>query len=150
MEWNFSNTIRRGHTQDSAPPTSSEKEEVKREEVKSRVEATRRHTLTESTDSEDGPIRVEIEDTAFVAIGDRSSIVIGERGECSAGGGEVMGDGDNREGGEGGKVCLLQEPERTRGDGQEADSRRLDTPPSSSLQHTILPLLAQVSHMTIT
>ena len=139
MEWNFSSTIRRGQPQDSDPvaeegggeggggATGEEEEQ----------EDTRRHTLTGPVDLESPPIRMEIEDTAFVSIGHRSSIVVGD-----SGGGED-GGGESREGGEGGKGCVLQEPERTQGDGQEAEVQQL-TPPSSTLQHTVLPLLAQV------
>ena len=145
MEWNFSNTIRRGQTQDPVSPTTTTTTTTTasddRDETSSRD--TRRHTLTETTnDDDDGPIRMEIEDTAFVAIGDRSSIVIGET-SAGVGDDEVMG-GNDRKGGEGG---VLQEPERTQGDGQEDE--RLDTPPSNALQHTILPLLAQVMNHVI-
>ena len=131
MEWNFSSTIRREKETTTPPsPRSPGGEEE---------EDTRRHTLTGPVELEvEQPIRTEIDDTAFVAVGDRSSVVVGER-ESSASGEE----GEGREGGEGGKGCVLQEPERTRGDGQEADGW-LVTPPSSSLQHIILPLLTQV------
>ena len=140
MEWNFSNTIKRsGHTQDS-PPVSTSEEVGSGEGREGRTEDTRRHTLTEEEDDSEA-LRLEIDDTAFV-IGDRSSLVIGEGGSDS---GEDGGGG--REGGEGGKVCVLQEPERTRGDGQEAD-KRLESPPSTSLHNIILPLLSRVSHVT--
>ena len=157
MEWNFSNTIRRGQPQESQPESSvTEVEEdergagetgeggrrgtlVDRERRDTLVEGdTRRHTLTGPVELESPPIRTEIDDTVFVSIGNRSSVVIGERKSGS-------GEGVSREGGEGGKGCELQEPERTRGDGQEAESRHEKTPSSSTLQHTILPLLAQVN-----
>ena len=144
MEWNFSNTIKRSHPQESPPASTSEEGGSGEERKKGdKVEDTRRHTLTE--DDENDPLRLEIDDTAFV-IGDRSSLVIGEGGSDSGeGGGEGVGKG-GREGGEGGKVCVLQEPERTRGDGQEAD-KRLTSPPSTSLHNIILPILSRVSHV---
>ena len=145
MEWNFSNTIKRGQTQDSPPASPSEGEAGEGEEGRERVKDTRRHTLTEPVEEEDDdidPMRLEIDETAFV-IGDRSSVVVGEGGSYSGEGGE----GEGREGGEGGKVCVLQEPERTQGDGQEAE-KRLESPPSTSLHNIILPLLSRVSHAT--
>ena len=143
MEWNFSNTIKRsGHTQDS-PPVSTSEEVGSGEGREGRTEDTRRHTLTEEEDDSEA-LRLEIDDTAFV-IGDRSSLVIGEGGSDS--GEDGGGGGGGREGGEGGKVCVLQEPERTRGDGQQAD-KRLESPPSTSLHNIILPLLSRVSHVT--
>lgn len=145
MEWNFSSTIRRGQPQDSDPLVEDGGEgggEAMGGATggKEEQEDTRRHTLTGPVEVESPSVRMEIEDTAFVTIGDRSSIVVGD-----SGGGESEGE-ENREGGEGGKGCVLQEPERTQGDGQEADVRQ-PTPPSSTLQHTILPLLAQVLFM---
>ena len=152
VEWNFTNTIKRGQTQESPPSSTSEEGEGEGEGVgegnkkRGGVEDTRRRTLTEEElkegqeeEDESEPLRLEIDETAFV-IGDRSSLVIGEGGSDT----EVGGGG--REGGEGGKVCVLQEPERTRGDGQEAD-KRLESPPSTSLHNIILPLLSRVSHV---
>lgn len=141
MEWNFSSTIRRGQPQDSDPVVEDGGGEGGGEGGggggggEEEQEDTRRHTLTGPVDVESPPIRMEIEDTAFVSIGDRSSIVVGD-----SGGGEGGKGGESREGGEGGKGCVLQEPERTQGDGQEAEG----TPPSSTLHNTVLPLLAQV------
>ena len=152
MEWNFSNTIRRGQ-QDSEPASSAvdEEEGEGKGGRGDRAGDTRRHTLTGPVEVDNQLVRMEIDDTAFVSIGDRSSIVIGEREIDSSGSSEGVG-GKSREGGEGGKVCVLQELERTRGDGQEADSLN-ETPPSSALQHIILPLLTQVrqvgSHVTV-
>ena len=144
VEWNFSNTIKRDRSQESPKSSTSDDGEGGKDRVD-----TRRHTLTESgkeEDDENDPLRLEIDDTAFV-IGDRSSLVVGEGESESSASGEGVGDG-GREGGEGGKVCVLREPERTLGDGQEAE-KRLDSPPSTSLHNIILPLLSQVSHVTI-
>ena len=147
VEWNFSNTIKRDKSQESPTPSTSDDADSSDGEKEVRgSNDTRRHTLTEDDDEID-PLRLEIDDTAFV-IGDRSSLVIGEGESDSSASSEGVGDG-GREGGEGGKVCVLQEPERTQGDGQETE-KRLSSPPSSSLHNVILPLVSRVSHVTST
>ena len=141
LEWNFTATIRQRQPQALSRTEEEDEEEKEEEEEEGRrrrdtlvEEDGRRHTLVES----EGHPMVAIDDTAFVAMDNRSSIVVGRS------------DGDSRkreegEGeGEGGKSALYSHvPERTQGDGQEAESPH-KSPHTSALQHIILPLMEQV------
>ena len=155
LEWNFTTVIRQKHQ--TTPPREERREEGEegREEEGGEEEGgSKRDTLIED-EEEDRPQMVAIDDTAFVATGHRSSIVAGKsegtpriREEEEEEEGESShrkwkeGEGEGEEEGEkGGGV-----PERTRGDGQEAEGPPKSTR-SSTLEVVILPLIEQVREL---